>query len=91
MGNTKNNTKLKISLEPFKSSHLAIPPSPFSPRTPIALVSNPPPRHAKAYPTPDVNATPPSPLQWVWQCHQCRRTYSLGVTRRCLEDGHHFC
>jgi len=33
---------------------------------------------------------PPKPLNWLWQCH-CRRTYAMGVTRRCLDDGHYFC
>jgi hypothetical protein len=27
----------------------------------------------------------------VWRCHKCYRVYHLGVTRRCLEDGHVFC
>ncbi|KAI9833115.1 MAG: hypothetical protein M1826_000482 [Phylliscum demangeonii] len=35
--------------------------------------------------------TPPAPLPWVWKCHLCRSTYLLGVTRRCLHDGHYFC
>lgn len=36
--------------------------------------------------------TPPSkPLNWVWQCHQCRSRYQLSVTRRCLIDGHYYC
>jgi hypothetical protein len=86
----KTPIKLAITPEPFKPSYLSIPPSPFSPKTPFSLISHPPPRLTKAYPTPEF-PTPPSPLQWLWQCHQCRRTYSLGVTRRCLEDGHHFC
>lgn len=34
---------------------------------------------------------PEEPLPWMWQCHSCRRTYRLGVTRRCLNDGHYFC
>lgn len=36
--------------------------------------------------------TPPTkPLNWVWQCHQCRSRYQLSVTRRCLIDGHYYC
>jgi len=27
----------------------------------------------------------------MWKCHQCHHNYRLGVTRRCLEDGHYFC
>ncbi|KAK0122491.1 hypothetical protein ONS95_010721 [Cadophora gregata] len=35
---------------------------------------------------------PPSfPFPWIWQCHLCGSVYRLGVTRRCLEDGHFFC
>lgn len=75
---------------PFKPSHLSTPTSPFSPRTPLER-SFYHQHRSKTLPTPDTRYVPPPPLQWLWQCHQCRRTYSLGVTRRCLEDGHHFC
>ncbi|KAI9885845.1 MAG: hypothetical protein M1823_002375 [Watsoniomyces obsoletus] len=34
---------------------------------------------------------PTKPLPWTWSCHKCRQRYPLGVTRRCLEDGHFFC
>jgi hypothetical protein len=35
---------------------------------------------------------PPSdPLAWVWQCHLCRSRWPIGVTRRCLVDGHFYC
>lgn len=91
MVDTKTKQQLKINPAPFKSSHLATPPSPFSPRTPLSLTFQAPQRRADIYPTPDASVLPPPPLHWLWQCHQCRRTYSLGVTRRCLEDGHHFC
>jgi hypothetical protein len=40
------------------------------------------------------NALPPkprTPLPWAWRCHRCGRRYNLGVTRRCLYDGHYFC
>lgn len=36
-------------------------------------------------PLPDV------PLPWVWICHLCHSRYPLGVTRRCLVDGHYYC
>ncbi|KAF1979509.1 hypothetical protein BU23DRAFT_636530 [Bimuria novae-zelandiae CBS 107.79] len=81
---------LEIHPAPFKSSHLAIPPSPFSPGTPLELLSQPQQR-SRIWPTPDTRYVPPEPLQWRWQCHECRRTYSMGVTPRCLEDGHVFC
>ena len=36
-------------------------------------------------------AVPRNPYPWSWTCHVCGSTYPLGVTRRCLEDGHYFC
>ena len=40
------------------------------------------------------NSIPPPPEKpqaWIWQCHLCRHRYQLGVTRRCLYDGHYYC
>ncbi|EFQ86734.1 hypothetical protein PTT_17944 [Pyrenophora teres f. teres 0-1] len=94
MSNRTSRSPLRISPAPFKPSRLSIPPSPFSPRTP--LTPNLPFRNqsrqndSTVYPQPAINA-PPSPLSWVWSCHQCHRNYRLGVTRRCLDDGHEFC
>ncbi|OJD17191.1 hypothetical protein AJ78_02684 [Emergomyces pasteurianus Ep9510] len=34
---------------------------------------------------------PPTPLPWVWECHWCNKRYNLGVTNRCLYDGHFVC
>lgn len=34
---------------------------------------------------------PAKPLAWIWQCHLCKTRYPLGVTRRCLHDGHFYC
>jgi hypothetical protein len=34
---------------------------------------------------------PPKPAPWTWRCHICGSVYRLGVTRRCLNDGHIFC
>jgi hypothetical protein len=34
---------------------------------------------------------PAKPLAWIWQCHLCKIRYPLGVTRRCLHDGHFYC
>lgn len=43
-------------------------------------------------PTEKKSSPPPSnPLAWVWQCHLCRSRWPLGVTRRCLVDGHLYC
>lgn len=42
-------------------------------------------------PPPEEPVEPKKPLTWVWQCHLCRTRYPLGVTRRCLLDGHYYC
>lgn len=34
---------------------------------------------------------PIRPMSWIWQCHLCHQRYALGVTRRCLHDGHYYC
>ncbi|KAF2268415.1 hypothetical protein CC78DRAFT_575887 [Lojkania enalia] len=92
MSELKSKQKLKIHPTPFKPSHLSIPPSPFSPQTPLILPSNRPAIVNRKLPTPDALVpAPPSPLHWVWTCHQCNHSYALGVTRRCLHDGHFFC
>lgn len=78
--------------KPYKSSHLALPPSPFSPRFPISPPLLPP--RPTLAPTPVgliLTSPPPKPLHWLWQCHLCARVYRLGTTRRCLDDGHFFC
>ncbi|KAL2414139.1 hypothetical protein ABEF95_003691 [Exophiala dermatitidis] len=39
-------------------------------------------------------AAPPPPglpSAWIWTCHLCHSRYPLGVTRRCLVDGHYYC
>ncbi|KAF2421823.1 hypothetical protein EJ08DRAFT_682842 [Tothia fuscella] len=85
---------LKIQAIPYRPSNLSIPPSPFSPKSPLTPVKT-----LKQAPAPCyvrrvsiAPATPPSaPLQWLWQCHSCRSTYPIAATRRCLEDGHFFC
>ncbi|KAL6707853.1 hypothetical protein ACN47E_003753 [Coniothyrium glycines] len=87
---------LQISATPFKPSFLSIPPSPFSPRAPLTPIQPPKPSpthistQARRKFRPATEA-PPSPLRWIWKCHQCRTSYPLGTTRRCLEDGHYFC
>ncbi|QIW99780.1 hypothetical protein AMS68_005298 [Peltaster fructicola] len=84
---------LTITPAPFKSSRLAIPPSPGSPRTPLTLSI----RHSspcntiKAQCNPIDQVPPPStPAPWLWQCHVCNRVYPLATTR-CIDDGHRFC
>ncbi|KAK5065369.1 hypothetical protein LTR84_001207 [Exophiala bonariae] len=78
-----------------------------SPRTPtyipesMAVTSSTPYDHTKAL---DENSsihsdntrmslppTPDQPLAWIWVCHLCHSRYPLGVTRRCLVDGHYYC
>jgi hypothetical protein len=96
MSETKTRSPLRISPTPFKSSFLSIPPSPFSPRTPLtpklslSYRTQKPVQSTSAYAPAAVEA-PASPLSSVWSCHQCHHSYHLGVTRRCLEDGHNFC
>ncbi|KAG0647855.1 hypothetical protein D0Z07_5959 [Hyphodiscus hymeniophilus] len=83
---------------PDQHSYLAFPPSPTSlravPRTPLkppsrlhlrTLLPSPPP------PSTYTNTAPSIPYPWVWRCHKCTAVYRLGVTRRCLHDGHVFC
>lgn len=41
--------------------------------------------------TQETSSAPPSPFPWHWECHKCKQTYRLAVTRRCLQDGHYFC
>lgn len=87
---------INANTAPFKSSRLAIPPSPFSPRLPITPPATPPkahhprPSNKRALSSP-VTPPPSAPLNWLWQCHVCYRAYPLGATRRCLDDGHLFC
>ncbi|KAI5250766.1 hypothetical protein E4T42_04770 [Aureobasidium subglaciale] len=87
--------RLNATAMPFRSSRLALPQSPFTPLIPIT----PHPQQLKRTfsATADVDLIkhlqPPSrqPQQWLWSCHLCGRHYNLGVTRRCLDDGHYFC
>ncbi|KAL1590734.1 hypothetical protein WHR41_00525 [Cladosporium halotolerans] len=86
-------SSLSVNPTPFRSSHLSIPTSPFTPQLPIT----PPPSRPQTKPTtapqPPLSPPPPpqEPLRWLWQCHCCSRIYHLGTTRRCLDDGHYFC
>jgi hypothetical protein len=85
---------LYIHPTPFKPTLLSIPPSPFSPRTPLTpfLSSAPSKSQTCHFTSPQLaSESPPNPLSWLWQCHHCHRNYKLGVTRRCLDDGHRFC
>lgn len=66
----------------------------LAPFDPAKLFSSPsaPPIPKSVAPTKKTPSPPPSdPLAWVWQCHLCRSRWPLGVTRRCLVDGHLYC
>jgi hypothetical protein len=84
---------LTITPTPYRSSHLTIPTTPFTPRLPIS----PPPRpqvkssNSNSKIVLSVPPPPQEPLKWLWKCHCCSRIYHLGTTRRCLDDGHYFC
>ncbi|CBX94322.1 predicted protein [Plenodomus lingam JN3] len=106
MSNSRpNRAPLRITPTPFKPSLLSIPPSPFSPRTPLTPVgslrrpSSSLSSYESSYPSSPPQATtkkyvaapPASPLSWQWTCHQCAHSYPLAATRRCLDDGHLFC
>jgi hypothetical protein len=85
--------KINTTAVPFRSSRLAVPPSPFSP------VNTTIPAPLERTYSATANATlidilpPPTrqPMKWLWACHMCHRQYNLSVTRRCLDDGHYFC
>ncbi|KAJ9612645.1 hypothetical protein H2200_004242 [Cladophialophora chaetospira] len=77
-----------------------------SPRTPIyvpdspSLQAVPPFDHVRIFAEPAANqhakpSIPPppndKPMAWLWICHLCHSRYALGVTRRCLVDGHYYC
>ncbi|KAF7872460.1 hypothetical protein EAF04_003381 [Stromatinia cepivora] len=65
--------------------------SPLSPLTPPRRL-----HQRSLLPSPPISPhllrpPPPVPYPWIWRCHICHSIYRLGVTRRCLEDGHYFC
>ncbi|KAI9767442.1 MAG: hypothetical protein M1840_005671 [Geoglossum simile] len=63
------------SPSPTRASHTSS--STISPGSHVEVLRPPPPSAA--------------PMQWIWTCHLCKTTYWLGVTRRCLNDGHYLC
>lgn len=82
---------LTVTSTPFRSSNLAIPPSPFTPQLPASPPAKPSTKSAAPKIALTVPPPPQEPLKWLWQCHCCARIYHLGTTRRCLDDGHYFC
>jgi hypothetical protein len=85
--------KINVTAVPFRSSGLAVPPSPFS----LVDTITPPSLNRSYSATANVDLIdllpPPTrqPMKWLWACHLCNRQYNLSVTRRCLDDGHYFC
>lgn len=65
--------------------------SPTSPTSPASLVPPLSPGDPSHLLTVSTSSPPVSPAAWLWSCHHCHSTYPLGVTRRCLNDGHVFC
>jgi hypothetical protein len=84
-GNSKRLTTLSTSTSVDKKEYR---------RSSVAeaegCIPQPPKVPAKDGPKP-VPPAPKRPVSWSWTCHVCGSTYLLGVTRRCLRDGHYFC
>lgn len=83
--------KLSMStVSPTSYFHETSPVTPTTPKKsgtePSNITTSPPRASQLVLPPP-----PAKPLNWVWQCHQCRSRYQLSVTRRCLIDGHYYC
>jgi len=78
------------TVSPTSYFHDASPVTPVTPEKsgtkPSNITISPPRASQLVLPPP-----PAKPLNWVWQCHQCRSRYQLSVTRRCLIDGHYYC
>ena len=93
--------RLRPSFTPLEPSSLrkpsgpTSPASPISPRTPLHFPNLPSPRpkppNAFKLKRQIAIEPPPLPMPWIWSCHKCHTRYLLGVTRRCLHDGHYFC
>jgi hypothetical protein len=79
---------------PYKPSKLSItsPAFPSSPISPFSMTSSrKPAAHATSSDIGHIHSPPPTPLAWLWKCYNCQSKWPLGVTRRCLIDGHAFC
>jgi hypothetical protein len=85
---------LTIWSTPYKPSKLSVT-SPAFPRSPISplltTTFRKPAGYGTASNTRPLRSPPPTPVAWTWECHKCLRRWPLGVTRRCLIDGHWFC
>ncbi|KAI9720611.1 MAG: hypothetical protein M1812_002791 [Candelaria pacifica] len=79
------------SLKPSNLRFLSGPASPASPLMPLSPRLCPSPMSAKLELLRPHEPPPHAPQTWQWTCHLCKSSYPLGVTRRCLRDGHLFC
>ncbi|KAF8861448.1 hypothetical protein BDZ45DRAFT_799912 [Acephala macrosclerotiorum] len=91
-------TRLNNTSESPLSPAPPLSPPPTSPRSSTNTQLTPPPRlHLRniipspPLPKEHLKTAPLVPYPWIWRCHLCCSIYRLGVTRRCLEDGHLFC
>ncbi|KZF22427.1 hypothetical protein L228DRAFT_239394 [Xylona heveae TC161] len=93
----RQNSQLQAQSEPRSSpTGSSDPPtSTFPPTSTIPKKRTAHENHCERLPPPPpcspLPSPPAEPVPWKWKCHVCRSTYSLAVTRRCLEDGHYFC
>ncbi|KAI9800121.1 MAG: hypothetical protein M1833_003448 [Piccolia ochrophora] len=96
-------SRMAFSTAPLVSSPLRNPSGPSSPALPLTPPASRPVSPVSSFSSfssvegpikrPDTPPNPPptEPLAWLWTCHLCHSVYSLGTTRRCLQDGHYFC
>ena len=89
---------------PLQPSNLRFLSGPSSPASPISPIAARPrfsvPQNARSQSLSSSNSSsdvdlidrqPMEPMPWLWCCHVCSSNFPLGTTRRCLNDGHHFC
>ncbi|KIX94331.1 uncharacterized protein Z520_10041 [Fonsecaea multimorphosa CBS 102226] len=74
--------------EPVSPSIDSMPP--FDP-TKYSTESSPKGDDRLPHPPPPPPPPQQQPVPWMWICHLCHSRYPLGVTRRCLVDGHYYC
>ncbi|KAL2066752.1 hypothetical protein VTL71DRAFT_2824 [Oculimacula yallundae] len=95
-----SSSSIYLTTTTTTTTTLTIPPIPqnTTSRNPNSPPLTPPPRlHLRTLlpspplPTSYLTTAPETPYPWIWRCHLCHSIYRLGVTRRCLEDGHLFC
>ncbi|ODH48804.1 hypothetical protein GX48_05129 [Paracoccidioides brasiliensis] len=95
------NPRSQGSVPKVTNTQDASSPTPSSNPSPIIspLISLPSSSTGSHSPSPrlpesDTDQLPPpprTPMAWMWKCHLCCSKYPLGVTSRCLIDGHCYC